>query len=125
MSTRFNPQIATALKLIAKNGQAVSWRTIAEAANTSEPWKSDSQTAVDYPVSICFLPTNRKMLESLILKPGMEIPEGCVLGYMGATSFEPNLKDVVIRDGIKLSVFYIDKLSPNGQNILYTLLLKQ
>jgi hypothetical protein len=121
----FDKQIKSALRLISKNGQLVTWRIVSEVKNTSSPWESDSQVLVNNTVSICFLPVNIKTLESLTLKKDMEIPEGCVLGYMGAVPFTPNLNDVVIRAGVKLSVFYIDKLAPNGQNILYTLLLKE
>lgn len=125
ITNRFDRQIKTGLKLIAKNGQKVIWQVISETLDNQEPWKSDSQVTENHVVSICFLPANKQTLESIAFRAGIEIPKGCFLGYMGGVDFEPNLKDIVIRGDIKLSVFYIDKLSPNGQNLLYTLLLKQ
>lgn len=125
ISNRFDRQIKSALKMITKYGQKVVWRIITETQDVSEPWKNSAQTVANHTVSICFLPTNKQELESIAFRAGIEVPKGCVLGYMGAQDFEPNLKDAVVRQGVKLSIFYIDKLSPNGQNLLYTLLLKE
>lgn len=119
---RFDRQIATALRLIKKNGRVVQWRQITEVENTPQPWNPKTGTGKDNDVSICFLPVDRITYETLSLRAGTELPKGNELGYMGAVDFEPNLKDVVVRDGKEMAIVYIDRLAPNGQNILYTIL---
>lgn len=121
---RFDRQIQTALRLIAKNGQNVAWRIITDTSNPSQPWNPGEPTTDDKPVKICFLPVDKQTYESIAFRAGTDIPKVSVLGYMGAVNFEPNLKDVVIRDGVELRIAYIDKLAPNGQNILYTVLFQ-
>lgn len=122
---RFDRQIQTTVRLIKKNGQKVQWRQIIETEKPSEPWNPSPATAVDNDVYICFLPVDRTTYETLTLRAGTELPKVSELGYMGAANFEPNLKDVVIRDGKEMAILYIDKLAPNSQNILYTVLFAQ
>lgn len=124
---RFDAQIKTALRLIAKNGQLVKWRIVRDAApiNPAQPWKpTNPATPVEEDVTICFLTVDKDTYETLSYMAGGEIPMGAVMGLMGAVSFEPSLKDVVIRDGKELRLFNIEKLSPNGQAILYTTVFK-
>ena len=125
---RFDAQIKTALRLIAKNGQSVKWRIVRDGApvDSSKPWKpSNPATPVENDVSICFLTIDRQTYETLSYMAGGEVPMGAVMGLMGAVDFEPSLKDVVIRDGKELQLFNIQELKPNGQTILYTLVFKQ
>ena len=121
---RFDAEIEMAKLMIAENGEDVIWRSIEDPAaiDPQEPWKPGPSTSTDYPVFICFLPANRTNLESLNLMDKTEVPQGAALGYMGVVEFKPNIKDVVIRGGETLRIAYIDRLSPNGQNILYTML---
>lgn len=124
---QFDRQVKTALKLIAKNGQAVKWRIVRDGApvDSSQPWKpTQPATPVEHDVTICFLPINKEMRETIAYLRGTEVPTGSVMGYMGAVNFEPSLKDVVIRDGKELRLENIDVLSPNGQIILYTAVFK-
>lgn len=125
---RFDAQVKTALRLIAKNGQLVKWRIVRDAApvDSSKPWKPTNQlTPVEKDVSICFLTVDRQTYETLSYMAGGEVPMGAVMGLMGAVDFEPSLKDVVIRDGVELQLFNIQELNPNGQTILYTVIFKQ
>lgn len=123
---RFDRQIQTALRLIAKNGEKVVWRQVTEGApsDPSQPWNPGAPSNVDSDATICFLPVNKETRETFTFLRGTEVPKGSVLGYMGNVPFEPNLKDVVIRDGKELRISYIDLLSPNGQKILYTVLFQ-
>ena len=118
---RFDRQIATAKKLISKNGQPVTWRSFAAGANPSQPWKPTAGTSNDTTVEMCFLPATKQTLEFMGLS---EVPVGTVVGLMGLVPFEPSLSDVVIREGKELRIEKIDLLSPNGQKILYTVLFK-
>lgn len=118
---QFDRQIATAKRLIAKYGQTVTWRSVVDGANASEPWKPPEAADVDHEVNICFVPVRdnewRKLLTYL---KGSEVPGGYLAGIMGQVDFTPSLKDVVIRDGVTLRIASIDVLSPNGQKILYS-----
>ncbi|WEL95607.1 hypothetical protein [Xanthomonas phage vB_XooS_NR08] len=123
---RFDRAIQTALRLIAKNGEKVKWRVIDDAAapNPSQPWKPGPATPEDKDVTICFLPVDRQTMETFTFIKGTEVPKGSVMGLMGNVPFNPNLKDVVIRDGVELRIANIDVLSPNGQKVLYTVVFQ-
>lgn len=122
--TRFDRQIETALRLIKKNGQAVKWRVIDDPApvDPNKPWEPGAATPVDEDVRICFLPMDAK---TFVFMKATEVPKGSVVGLMGNVPFEPNIKDVVIRDANELRIESIDLLAPNGQKILYTVVFKQ
>lgn len=121
---QFDRSIATAKRLIAKYGQAVTWRQITDVLpDPNEPWNPGEPEIVNNTVVIAFLPVGKEQLETLRLRPGTEVPKVSEMGYMfGGVEFEPNMKDVVVRNGVELSIVYIDELHPNGQEILYTVL---
>ena len=123
---RFDRAIQTALRLIAKNGEKVKWRVIDDAAapDPSQPWNPGPATPEDKDVTICFLPVDRQTMETFTFIKGTEVPKGSVMGLMGNVPFNPNLKDVVIRDGVELRIANIDVLSPNGQKVLYTVVFQ-
>lgn len=123
---RFDRAIQTALRLIAKNGEKVKWRVIDDAAapDSSQPWNPGPATPEDKDVTICFLPVDRQTMETFTFIKGTEVPKGSVMGLMGNVPFNPNLKDVVIRDGVELRIANIDVLSPNGQKVLYTVVFQ-
>lgn len=121
---QFDRAIATVLRLIEKNGQSVVWNSLTNAApaDTSKPWKPGAAGATPHTVSICFIPVRDKETRKLIqyLK-GTDVPIGQLAGLMGQVSFEPAVKDVVVRDSKQLAISSIDWLSPNGQKILCTI----
>ena len=123
---RFDRAIQTALRLIAKNGEKVKWRVIDDAAapDPSQPWNPGPATPEDKDVTICFLPVDLQTMETFTFIKGTEVPKGSVMGLMGNVPFNPNLKDVVIRDGVELRIANIDVLSPNGQKVLYTVVFQ-
>lgn len=121
----FDRQIATAQRLIAKYGQAVIWQTVNQGAPADplKPWESSASPDTPNNTKICFVPVRdndwRKLLAYL---KGTEVPTGKLAGLMaGNVSFEPKLKDTVLRDGVTLNVTNIDLISPNDQKILYIL----
>lgn len=121
---QFDRQIATALRLIQKNGQKVVWKSIpAETpADPAKPWNGGANVPVQSDVFICFVPVrDRDTRKFFAYLTGSEIQIGSLAGLMGNVPFEPNLNDVVLRDGKELRMTSIDLLSPNGQKILYTL----
>lgn len=118
---QFDRQIATAQRLIKKNGQLVVWRQAATpAVDGAEPWNVATAAPVDNFVFVCFVPVrdreSRKLIQYLT---GTEVESGQTAGLMGAVGFEPTTKDVVIRDGKTLRIVSLDCLSPNGQKVLW------
>lgn len=120
---QFDRQIETAKRLIKKNGQLVTWRKLAATTpDASKPWLVAASTPTDYEdVSICFLPPGRVTQELIHYIKGSDVTTGNVQGLMAAQAFEPDAKDVVMRDGKTLRIKSIDPLAPNGQSILYTI----
>lgn len=120
---QYDALIATAKRLIAQKGQAVTWKSIGDAVadDPNKPWEPASQTVTDYAVNIAFLPINlssRKFTQAIA---GTDIPIGTEKGYMGAQSFEPKIKDTILRGTQTLTVLSIDRIAPDGSQILYTL----
>ena len=123
---QFDRAIKTAQRLIAKNGEKVKWRVIGDVVPTdpNKPWEPGSALPEDKDVTICFLPVDRQTQETFAFIKGTEVLKGSVMGLMGNIPFAPNLKDVVIRNGVELRLAHIDVLSPNGQNVLYTMVFQ-
>jgi hypothetical protein len=124
---RFDRAIALSTKLIAKNGQAVTWRVIKDGAplDPLQPWKPTEQAAtVEHPVVIAFLPLSGDMRKTITRLRGTEVPINAVMGLMASVDFNPVAKDVVIRDGQEWRIEHIDTLAPNGQKVLHTVVFK-
>ena len=120
---QFDRQIQTALRLIKKNGQKVIWRSLPLSVDDAlAPWNGGDITPVNHDVFICFVPVaNRSTRQFFQYLTNSEIEIGEIAGLMGNINFEPFPKDVVIRDSKELRISKLDLLSPNGQNILYTI----
>lgn len=121
---QFDRAIATAKRLIEKNGQVVTWRKTEDgtAPDGSKPWKPGTTVVTDYPVSIVFLPESRVGYEFLAMLANTEVPKGKLTGLMAAPSgFVPTLKDVVVRGSETLGLRSLDPLAPNGDVIIYTI----
>jgi hypothetical protein len=122
---RFDRAIKTAERLIERNGQSVIWRTVNDGTPSDplKPWKPSDQADVDRTAFICFLPVDKEAKQLFrFLRGTNDLPTGNIQGLMkGNVNFEPNLKDVVLRDGEILRIRSIDLLSPNGQKVLYTI----
>jgi hypothetical protein len=119
---RFDRQIATALRLIQKNGQQVAWRQSQSQPDPAEPFKVIPAERSEHSPFVCFLPVNKENREVFALLRGTaNVVTGAELGLMGAVDFAPSVKDKVIRDGKALDIKSIDVLRPNGRPILYTI----
>lgn len=120
---RFDSVIATVLRLIEKNGQAVTWNSVADSVpNSAEPWNVTVLPPIPRNARICFVPPKdnewRKLLAYL---KGTEVPISKLAGLMGAVNFTPKITDFVNRAGVDLKIANIDVLAPNGQIVLYTI----
>lgn len=116
---RFDNAIALCTRLIAKNGQKVTWKQV-KSTSAAEPWKQGAVTEISKSVIICFVPAKdnewRKLLAYL---KGTEVPTGRLAGLMAPVNFELALTDVVVRNGITLRIANIDTLQPNEQKVLH------
>jgi len=118
---QFDRAIDTALRLIKKNGQQVSWVQKTDIVpDPTKPWLPEGSTELTYNPFICFLPLDKEGKEFLIAMGQSEALQGMFYGLMGEQPFTPSPKDVVTRDGVVLDIASIDLLSPNGQKVLYT-----
>jgi len=125
--TAFVRQIATAKRLIEKNGANCTWRQLPDATpDTLEPWKVVAGTPKDFKnIRVVILPYTRMGYEFLRLLTGTEIQIGDVKGLMAQQAFKPSITDVLIHpDGTVYRINKLDPLAPDGTPILYTLDLK-
>lgn len=122
---RFDRQVETALRLIKKNGVAVKYKKFTKTEVPGKPWET-TQTETVYDVVICFLPMTKWLYESLAFMTGTDVVVGATIGYMGQVPFAVEATDVATDpDGKELVIDNIQKLAPNGQTILYTLVFKK
>lgn len=118
----YDRQIATAKRLIKKYGvpTPVTYITITE--NSDKPWETTEVSSIET-VPVCFLPVDSGTMRTLSMTPGTEVPKGAVLAYMGAVGFKVDLTTTLQYDGRTWSIYWMDKLAPNGRPILYTMVL--
>jgi len=121
---RFDDSIATALRLILKNGQPVTWRSVRINENAIAPWKTNGGTVTDHFVNMVFLPLDWQDRETMVFLNTTNVHAGSTIGLMGQVGFEPSLQDVVIRGSEELRIETLNVLSPNGQKVLYTAIFK-
>lgn len=120
----FDRQIATATRLIAKNGRDCVWRVLNEdaPANTDEPWKHGGNVPGDHSVKIVFLPSKQGLsfFQQFTSEP---LNAGADYGLMAAVDFVPTARARIYNaDGTEFlrGVKAVDPLAPNGDVILYT-----
>jgi hypothetical protein len=137
----YDRQIATALRLIAKKGQAVTWVKHNAQQGNIQPWKTSkvpsgygvggygaggygvgNSDAPSYAVSIVFLAPKSGLQALFALMQGTSIPTGAPVGLMGAvTGFTPEINDMVMRGPKAMVIKDFDIVAPNGEVILYKL----
>jgi hypothetical protein len=118
----FDRQIATAKRMIAAKGQAVTWVKSGITPDVTQPWKATEvpPNPASYPVKIVFVTPGGNMGPLFRLLTGSEVPTGAPAGLMAAVSgFTPAINDSVNRAGVNLIVKSIDIVAPNGEIILY------
>lgn len=122
----FDRQIATATRLIAKNGRACIWRALGNEASedADKPWIKGEETTDDNTVSIVFLPDTSANLAFLRTLTNEAINVGDDYGLMSVGDFVPtNRAEIYDETGVTLlrGVKSVNPLAPNGEVILYTL----
>lgn len=122
---RFDKLIATAERLIAKNGELVTLRNYTAAAppDPSMPWKPGGNSPNDQPdVAAVFLDYNQKWVDGTVIQQG----DRRVL-MPGADVSEPSrLSGQIIRgSGETWNIENVKPLDPNGQIIIYDIQVRQ
>lgn len=121
---RFARQIATAQRLIKKNGQAVVWveKPSPAGVNPQNAWHGDNVTAETRHanVMVCFVPVESKEdLAAFRFLHDTDVQVGSTFGLMGAVTFNPTANHYIVRDGETLNIRRLDYLKPNGKPVLY------
>lgn len=116
----FDRQRATAARLIALNGQTVTWQARRSSGPAAKP---TGQAVTSYAVKMIFLtPKLNSLAKALSVLAGTEIASGGFIGLMaGDITFEPKLVDTVLRGTEVLSILPengIEKLDPNGEGAI-------
>lgn len=113
---------ATATRLIDKFGERVVFRTIRDGTppDSTKPWVPGAAVTTDRNVTVAFFPD--KLANRFAAQLGMSrmnqtdhMPEGYMVGFMAPVSFDPNLKDLVIRDGKPLTIDKLEVIKPNDE----------
>ena len=122
----YDYQIATAKRIIAKNGRACVWRALGNdaPADSDKPWTKGAETTNDNMVSIMFLPDTRSNLAFLQTLTDQPINVGDDYGIMAAVDFVPTTRaEIYDESGTTLlrGIKSVDVLAPNGEAIMYTL----
>jgi hypothetical protein len=124
MSGVFDDEVATALELIAENGQVCQWHKDTTAlADPQRPWLGGASVPDVKDVSICFVPATdgASGFGMTKFRQREDVPAFGTYGLMGAVDFEPKVTDKVMRGGVPLVIVAIDELKPNEQTLLYVL----
>lgn len=122
---RFDRQIATALRLIEKNGELCQVTRETRITDPDKPWETTPGPVETHDAFICFLPMDRTAQETFVTMKGSEVPTGATQALMGAVDFVMADDFTVVRSGNrKYRIASIDELQPNQQTqILYTMVL--
>lgn len=119
---RFDNAIATAIRLIQRNGMQCAWnKEVLTPIDPLQPWLGNTSVITVFSPFICFVPASGSFYGLIRLLGGTESPSVKTFGLMAPQEFEPVLTDLVTRDGEPLKIATLDVLRPNEQVVLYTL----
>lgn len=121
MSTIYTRLGAMVTRLVDKYGQkeSVIWQVNADGApaDPDMPWLPTENPPVQIPVTILFAPDERDQRETKNFTRRSTVPRGSQQAYMGPVSFEPSLKDTILRDLDGVTITYaiesIDIIRPS------------
>lgn len=120
---RFDSSIATAKRLIERNGMQCVWQqTALTPIDVDQPWLGDSEVVILYSPYICFVPASGSNFNFIqALGGATDIPFVHTYGLMAPQAFAPKKTDLVTRSGSPLKIEYINTLQPNEQVVLHIL----
>jgi hypothetical protein len=119
---RFDSAIALAKRLITKNGQVVTLRNFIQVAGGPDtPWKPGGATPVDQKIETVFLDYEQKYIDGELIRSG---DQKVYMPAQGLTS-APERDGQVLRGNEVWKIITIKPLSPNGQQIMYEIQVRQ
>ena len=125
---RFDRAIATADRLITKNGKSVTLRNyLHDLTPEAEPWKpADRPGVIDTTVLAAFFEYADKLVDGTLVRQGDQIALIPGNAYTPtATMPLPNAAMKVIDGSEEWSIVKAKTLKPNGQLVLHELQLRQ
>jgi len=126
MADVFDDDITTAQELIAEFGQDCFWQKPAPVTGGTAAYPVIGELPAPIPCKLAFFSgrdLNRGAYEFLSLIPGTEVPDNGEIGLLaGGISFTPEMTDSLYRGTVEseaISITQIDRLAPNGTQVLY------
>lgn len=124
----YDSQVALAERLIREKGKAVQVVRQATTTTPGKPWKAGAPNeSLDDAYGV-FLNFSQKYMETLSKMAGaseIQASDRKVLLAAAALSGAPTTNDKLRDETGDWSIEWVQVLSPNGQNILYTLRVRQ
>mgnify|MGYP007062685020 CR=1 FL=1 len=123
---QFDDEIRTTVELIAENGENATL-TVMTTTDGDDPWDPGIPGEQNETARMVFLnfkgsTSGETYCNGLLVQQG----DKKVLLAAGATALAPNLNALITRaDGTKWKVVNLTRLDPNGQQILYTMQVRQ
>jgi len=121
---RFSNQQATALRLIARNGEQASLQVRVDGApaDAAKPWEPAVPTVTSQTVDAVFLELAEKRIDNTLVQRGdMEV----LVAWSGLTVFpDANASQIVRVDGSIWEIVKVEPLQPNEDIILYSLIVR-
>jgi len=117
----YDRQKASALRLIAKYGETVSYLSVGATVpkDPSKPWLPGGTSATTYTPKIAFIPIGGSVRRMARLMKNSDVETGTTLAYMPPVPFKPSLKDVITRkNGSAFRIVSIDPIEPNDEGAL-------
>lgn len=119
----YSRAVALAKRLIDKKGQDVTLRRIQPLTprDPSKPWAGRPAQPVDEVVTMVFLDFEQNYID------GTTVQQGDLRAYLAAAdaTAAPTLKDVVIRNGVKMNIVKCSPLAPAEQEIFFELQVRR
>lgn len=127
---QFDDEIRTAVELIAENGEnaTLTVMTTTDGDNPWDPGVPGQQSQTARMVFLNFRSPGNSAGSGETYWNGLLVQQGDkkVLLAAGATTLAPDLNALITRaDGTKWKVVNLTRLDPNGQQILYTMQVRQ
>lgn len=112
----YDRQVATAKRLIAKNGKQCQWTKMTTVLDDpAKPWAGGEDVPQVFAPRIAFLPATDGASGFGItkLRDATQTAKFSTYGLMAAQDFTPDVVDMVTCNGVPLVIIAVDTLAPN------------
>lgn len=124
----YDSQIAMAARLIRERGKPVSIIKLSTATTPDKPWEPTTPATTTIDGHAVFLNFNQKDLETQSKMAGaseIKASDRKVILSASELSDPPTTNDQLEDESGRWSIEWVQVLSPNGENIIYTLRVRQ